>query len=234
MWIFNDGVLQEKILLDLGIKHFCSSKVYGNMLNKENRKILLDKFYISNDKLVTAEQIHGNKIHIVEINNIGNCVRKTDGLISNIKGIPLGIFTADCVPVFIVYKSYNKKLDTVIGLIHAGWRGILNSIIEKSINCLKSNYKLIKEEMKNIFIALGPHICGECYYFGNTIGKKFGKNYNNGKVNLANEIKDRLIKIGILEQKIFICNECTFHNHDMLFSYRRGDIKERMLSLITL
>ena len=61
-------------------------------------------------------QIHSNIVH--KVSRISNKKLKGDSLITNKKGIALGILTADCAPI-LIYDPVNN----FISAIHAGWRG---------------------------------------------------------------------------------------------------------------
>jgi len=205
MWTIEENLVYCKIFSEYGIKNFTTTKELSDMADIDNRNKILESLKIDPEFLVTAEQIHSNKVHYVRRENFGNKIDGVDGLITDIKDIPLGILTADCVPVFVVDK--NKKR---IGLIHCGRKGLEEGIIENGVD--------VFENPQDIEVALGPHICPECY-----------------PVNLSGEIVKRLKSKGVREKNIYLVDLkrfCTFHNSDLFFSYRRGDKNSRMISVI--
>ena len=105
------------------------------------------------------EQVHGNKVEIIsKTPRIGNRLivfKKTDGIITNLKGVLLTIRTADCLPVFLIES---KK--RYIGLIHAGFKGTQSRITEKAVLLMLNKLGC---ESKNITAAIGPSI-GPCCY----------------------------------------------------------------------
>ena len=71
-------------------------------------------------------QIHSNKIFYIK--KIKKKKLTGDGLITNQKGIALGILTADCIPI-LIYDNKQK----IIAAIHVGWKGIYRNIVSNVI-----------------------------------------------------------------------------------------------------
>ncbi|MYB63575.1 peptidoglycan editing factor PgeF [Candidatus Poribacteria bacterium] len=155
-----------------------------------------------------------------------------DALISNRTGETLGIFTADCVPIFI--------LDTAtpaIGIAHAGWRGTIARIAAKTITAMNTTFG---SHTKNCRIYLGASIQKCCYTVSTELVNQFTDNFGNDV-----KIEDRLclhtanIKqlcdIGIQPESIFTSPYCTSCNTDLFYSHRaEGGQTGRMLSFIQL
>lgn len=151
-----------------------------------------------------------------------------DGLITNIPGIILSTFHADCPPVFFI--DTKKK---AIGLSHSGWKGTKGEIAARTIEAMTKEYGT---DPKDLICAVGPSICGECYEIGEDVAEEFSENYTqeelerekilvpypNGKYRLYlwNAIKYTLIKSGVRADNIFITDICTRCNPDLLFSHR--------------
>ena len=92
------------------------------------------KIKCNEKNLILLNQIHSNKFHLV--NNIKKLKSKKiklkgDAMITDSKGIALGILTADCAPIFI----YDSKLK-IISAVHSGWKGSLKGITEKVLDFL--------------------------------------------------------------------------------------------------
>jgi hypothetical protein len=82
--------------------------------------------------LFTAQQIHGNKIAIVERSSCGPPTREfpaCDGIITNQRGVALGVCVADCCAVYIVDPK-----TPAIGLAHSGRKGTELGVVTKAIN----------------------------------------------------------------------------------------------------
>lgn len=209
MWFDSNGLLYNEKLQELGIKHFITTKLLGDMSDENLRMNLLKSQKINPEKLVTAEQIHSNKVYFATTKDIGKKIPGADALITETLEIPIGIFTADCVPVFIVEEKGRERGSEGrrIGLVHAGWRGIKSGIIESVLSFFN-----------NPIVVLGPHICKNCY-----------------SIDLEAEIISTLKTKHISEGNIYlpdINKFCTYHNPELFYSYHRGDKTNRMLSII--
>lgn len=221
MWIEKDGILQEESLLKLGIRHFCTIKSCRNMRDEINRRKLFEKLKLNHASLVTAGQIHDNVVYLVGTSEQGQRISGVDGLIAETEGIPLGIFTADCVPLFVAEAKQKK-----IGLLHIGWRGLAKGIVENGINKF--------DDIETLIVGIGPHICEKCYTVGEDVMAEFPKSIKGGKLDLTGEIKLRLLALGIQEKNIYAYEGCTYHEQDRFYSYRRGDQDSRILSVMML
>jgi len=187
---------------------------------------LSKKLKIKNFNTVLLEQIHSNNILYADTSGF---YKNHDGIIlsSTSNLIPV-IVTADCIPMFI----YDKVTGSY-GLIHCGWRGVVDSIHIKALDgFIKRNSKI-----NDINIYLGPSIQGCCYEIGDDIISKFNKdsiNHKNHKkyLNLFKEISSGFIQVGLDEKNINYSNICTYENN-ACYSYRRnGHSKGRMYSMM--
>ena len=92
----------------------------------KNLKIISKKMRVENKKLVLMHQTHSNKVIEIKKNNYKKKLC-CDAIITRLKGIALGVVTADCVPILL----YDKK-NKIIGSIHAGWKGAFSGIIKNT------------------------------------------------------------------------------------------------------
>lgn len=192
----------EEELKKSGVKNFSSTASLGDMKSEKNRKNLLRK-YFGSDIIICGEQVHGDNIRIVTGNDAGKILPRTDGLITQEKGIILAVFTADCLPVFIF-----DKIKKIIGLVHAGRVGLEKLIIKKAIDIFVKNFG---SSPLDIYAAIGPHICKQCY-----------------NADLDATAEEQLKKTGVY--KISNSNVCTYTGD--FFSYRRNKTDKRMMSLM--
>ncbi|AOY77416.1 peptidoglycan editing factor PgeF [Clostridium formicaceticum] len=197
------------------------------------------------ENLVLADQIHRDEIKLVTIEDRGKgifCEKDysgVDGLITNVSGIALMTYHADCVPLLFV-----DPIKKVIAASHAGWRGTALKIGQKTVE------KMIKKfecRVEDITVAIGPSIGKCCYEVSNEVVKEFNTNFTytsniafpntEGKYMLdlweANRIS--LKEIGVLDRNIFIANMCTACNTDLFYSHRKEKgLTGRMASVIEL
>ncbi len=129
----------------------------------KNRIIALKKIGLNKKKLIIPNQIHSNKVKIVDERSISKNIN-ADGLLTQSNKIVLGILTADCAPIFFFDCKKN-----IISAIHTGWRGAKNGIIKNAI-------KLMLEcgsKLNNIISCIGPCIGKESYKVNNDFVSKF-------------------------------------------------------------
>ena len=155
-----------------------------------------------------------------------------DALISAQQGETLGIFTADCVPIFILDVA-----SPAIGIAHAGWRGTLARIAAKTLAEMKAQFGTFAE---NCLIHLGPSIQKCCYTVSpdliSQFVKHFGQAVHNG-LNLSLQTANlcQLVDVGITSDSISISPFCTACCTDNFYSHRaEGGQTGRMFSFIQL
>jgi len=112
----------------------------------ENRKVL--RGLLSQAEPIFMNQVHGNEV--VEVDELTVSPISADALVTRKAGLPLTVLSADCLPILIQGKS-------VAGVIHAGRKGILNGVIERTISKIRTFTDAQLEA------TIGPAICGICY-----------------------------------------------------------------------
>lgn len=216
------------------------SHLFSTRLGWNQEKLFEDLSHILNiplDNIFSGKQVHGTEIAVIDhLDKID--IGEKDGLITNLKGVVLSTYHADCVPIY--YYDSDKA---VIGMAHAGWKGTLNninqSIIEKMTELYGSN-------PYNIKVGIGPSIGPCCYEIGHDVMDLFKDKYpENGDIFTLKEEKiyldlwkvneKNLLNLGIKKENIYLSEECTSCNVDKLYSYRReSGTKNRMIGAITL
>lgn len=173
--------------------------------------------------LTSNIQIHSDIVNTIDYLNIGD-KNEGDALVTNLKNVPLLIFTADCVPVAIIDKKGKS-----IGLAHAGWKGTYSEIAKKTIDKMKELYNS-KEE--NLICIIGPSIGECCYEVSEELYNKFKSKFNSNEevlyskknesyyLNLQNINKNILKNCGVKIENIIDLNICTNCNADKFHSYR--------------
>ncbi len=142
-----------------------------------------------------------------------------DGVITNLRGVEIGIRTADCAPVALVGEEW-------IGVVHVGWRGLHAGILERAIE------KLLPRE-RDIFAFVGPCAKGCCYEVGREFLELFpGYVFERGEklyMDMQESVIKRLKNLGI--NRIGFVERCTVCSPD-LPSYRRNRTEERILTSV--
>ena len=129
----------------------------------KNLSLVSNKMKISLNRLYLMHQTHSNKVLIINKRNKDLKKFKSDALITKLKGVALGVVTADCVPI-ILYDVKNQ----IIACIHAGWKGASSGIIENTFK----KFKKINSKNK-IFASIGPCIGKKSYEVDIDFYKKF-------------------------------------------------------------
>jgi len=196
----------------------------GSKDNKKNiNKNLIfvsDKMGVTKNKLILMHQTHSNKVIEIKKDNYKKKI-KADAIITKMKGIALGVMTADCVPI-ILYDVKNE----IIGCVHAGWKGAYLDIIKKTINKIKK-----KNSNNLIYACVGPCIGQKNYEVDLVFFKKFikssiknkkyftSKNNNKKFFNLRKFVTDKLLKHRVKVDQVF---RDTYAQKSNFFSYRRS------------
>lgn len=159
-------------------------------------------------------------------------IKPGDALVSAQRGVALGIFTADCVPVFILDRA-----TPAIGIAHAGWRGTLAQVAVNALARMKTRFGTIAG---NCIIHLGPSIQECCYTVSPELITQFaahlGSTVHDGKhLSLQTPNIRQLVEAGVPADAISVSPFCTACCTDKFYSYRaEGGITGRMLSFIEL
>jgi len=192
-----------------------SQTVYKNHLNYAN--------YLNYDinRLVHMNQVHGNKVIIIDKQSDLNSIPQCDALITQETDIPLMVMVADCIPI-LVYDPIQK----VIAVIHAGRAGVFNKIIVETINIMSKNFKT---KARDLNIVLGPSIRSCCYEVGEEVKRQAYKldynyaiksNKSSLTLDLISIIQKQLTELNTDRTKIEIFPYCTSCRTDLFFSYR--------------
>ncbi|MBT3591019.1 MAG: peptidoglycan editing factor PgeF [Candidatus Marinimicrobia bacterium] len=213
----------------VGLKAVFSNR---NTLSNEgvhDRIVFSELIGLNPKNLVIPKQTHSSNYFVCE--SPGN-YPDTDAVISINKHVVLSMQVADCIPIFIV--DIEKKYTA---LIHAGWRGLVTNIIQKTIKQMFQHGC----ETKNIKIVLGPSIKSCCFEVSDDVIHQFSqsiitRNRNKkGKywVDLLALAKKQLSELSINDANIYVDQNCTSCEIDHFHSYRRDGMKAgRMLALI--
>lgn len=210
---------------------------------RKNRVLFCEAIHLDPHKLVTAEQVHSDQVLLVDESYAGkgatdyiDAIKGTDALITNCVNLPLMLFFADCVPVLIV-----DPIQQAIGISHAGWKGTMDKIAQKTILSMRENFGT---QSQDCFVGIGPSI-GQCCYdvtqevaeqFSETFGKDSAKILkpfaHKWKLDLwaANQLQ--LEEIGVCADKIEACNICTACNAKLFFSYRADYAKTGRIAAV--
>jgi polyphenol oxidase len=163
---------------------------------------------------------------------------KGDAAVSNARNEVLVVMTADCLPVLLTNQA-----GSVVGIAHAGWRGLLDGVLEETVNELIALEP--RSRPQDLLAWLGPAIGPESFEVGTDVYELFLKSGlhdvtqsfipigdSPGKylADLYQLARDRLLSVGV--KGIYGGDLCTVKDAERFFSYRRDGITGRFASLI--
>lgn len=174
-----------------------------------------------------------NQVHGVDVIEVGESVQSTpsaDGSYTNKKHQVCCVMTADCLPVL-----FCNSQGTQVAAIHAGWRGLLDGILEVAINKFHPNDR--------VYAYLGPAIGPSSFEVGEEVKEAFINTDSGVHVafqpsvvpskwlaDLYELARSRLRSVGVTD--VYGGEHCTFIEAERFFSYRRDGQTGRMASCI--
>ncbi len=222
---------------------------YEDALARQNYIALGQQLGIVPEDMVKSKQTHTDIVKVVGRENGGDGILRLldesqpyDGLITNEKNLLLCTVEADCVPVY-----FYDPVKEVIAMVHSGWKGTVKKISEVTIKKMESSFGCRPQDL---LVAIGPHICKDCYEVGQDVFEEFSrsfespdlqkifiqKNQEKYLLNLQEAVKLTLTGNGVPASNIFSAGVCTLHSKIQGYSfcsYRRTKSKtERMLTAI--
>ena len=197
----------------------------------ENRKIIKEQLNFPNEPC-WLDQVHGT--NVMTLKGSAPLITKADAFYTNKKNIVGVVLTADCLPVLITNDT-----GTEIAVAHAGWKGLLNGVIEETV-------KQFTSAPQTLHVWLGPAIGPEQFEVGDDVREGF---LNEGtvtsdKVKQAFKVKSEqkwLADIYLLaRQRLEILGVenisggdfCTVTESEKFYSFRRDGPTGRMASFI--
>ena len=184
------------------------------------------------DDLVMPRQTHSCNVALIDENSrVADIDRQeallegVDGLVTRLRGVVIGVNTADCVPIVLADDQAG-----VIAVAHAGWRGTVNRIARNVVETMCQQ----GAQVDRIQVTMGPSICQECFEVGEEVVDAFRlanfdlaailmRHPDTGKahIDLRAANRDTLIAIGIPEDHIVVSSHCSRCEHERFFSARR-------------
>lgn len=199
---------------------------------RENYRRISSALGFEPKDIVTSDQTHTANVRVITEKDRGNGITRprpytdVDGMVTNVPGLVLATFYADCVPLYFI-----DPVHRAVGLSHSGWRGTAAGIGLATVKSMQENYGSRPED---IYGAIGPSICQDCYEVSRDVILEFQKSFSeeiwpclfyekeNGKyqLNLWEANRQIFLGAGILPEHISMPGICTCCNPEFLFSHR--------------
>ncbi len=214
---------------------------------RENYRRMAAALGVDVNRMVLSHQTHTTNVRRVTEEDAGKGVVRerdytdVDGLITNVPGITLVTFYADCVPLYFV-----DPVRRAIGLSHSGWRGTVNRMGRVTVEAMG---KAFGSDPKDIVACIGPSICRDCYEVGPEVAEAFENAFEPAKHSEILEEKPDgkflmdlwranaivMEEAGILPERIHVTDICTHCNPELLYSHRRtGERRGNLCAFLSL
>lgn len=177
-------------------------------------------------KLAACWQVHGREVLVArEREDPRFESERCDALATNLRGLLLGVKTADCVPVLL-----GDAKSGACAAVHAGWRGTLAGIVGRALVTLREEFGT---EASDVRAALGPAALGCCYEVGPDVVEPFRAKFEDADslfkptgegralVDLHEANRRQLIAAGVAPGRVHALPLCTMCRPDLFFSYRQ-------------
>ena len=176
-------------------------------------------------KLAACWQVHGSDVLVVRSADDPRSEReRCDALATNLRGVLLGVKTADCVPLIL-----GDARTGACAAVHAGWRGTLAGIVRQALARLREEFGTDPSDVR---AAVGPAALGCCYEVGAEVVEAFREKLDDADslftptheghalVDLHEANRRQLVESGVAFDRVHLLPLCTMCRTDLFFSYR--------------
>ena len=184
------------------------------------------------DDLVMPRQTHSCRVAVIDeafcamdIDKQEAALEGVDALVTSLKGVVIGVNTADCVPIALTDSQAG-----IIAVAHAGWRGTVGRIAQITVDEMVRN----GANTHRIQATMGPSICQDCFEVGDEVVDAFSKaNFDldtivkrhtvTGKAHIDLRVANQavLMAAGVPAGNIILSQHCSRCEPDCFFSARR-------------
>lgn len=202
---------------------------------RENYRRVCAALEMEMEKLVFSCQVHRDVVRPVTLEDVGKGLDRpvdyeADGLITDVPGITLVVFGADCATILL-----SDPIRRVIAAVHAGWRGTALGIVSRAVESMVRDYGC---ERKNILAAIGPCISQCCFETGQEVPQAMTEALGEDALPYLKAVEDGksyvdlkglnalwLNRSGVLTTNIDISPDCTLCHPEKYWSHRytRGE-----------
>jgi YfiH family protein len=203
----------------------------------ENRAIVSQILGFEPEAFTLAGQIHGSAVAVVRSHDRGkgaviedDALRGTDAMITNESDVPLAVLIADCAAL-----SFYDPGKNVIGIAHAGWKGTLGRIAERTVEAMTAAYG---SHPADILAGVSPSV-GVCHYevgvdVADAYRRVFGDEAagfvsedppGSHRLDLSEANTRQLLKAGVSADRIETSGFCTVCTPELFYSYRRDGVR---------
>jgi purine-nucleoside/S-methyl-5'-thioadenosine phosphorylase / adenosine deaminase len=209
------------------VRAFVTTRAFGDMCKGAAGRERLRAFLPAEP--LWLHQVHGTQVHDAHLARSGGAVLEGDSFVLRGPGPVCAIQAADCMPVLLASDG-----GEVVGLAHAGWRGLAAGVIEATLQAMDV-------APQRLVAWLGPAIGPRVYEVGDEVRDAFlerdaaasaafvAVRSHHWLLDLYAIARQHLARAGITQ--IFGGTLCTYSDRERFFSFRRDRTSERMAAL---
>ncbi len=198
---------------------------------KQNHTLVQAQFKQPNE-IIYMHQIHSDQV--CEVGHLDG-IATADSLISKQKNKILMVMVADCMPLL-----FFDPVQGGIAAIHAGRKGAFLNIVSETLKQMQQRFR---SDVKDIRVAIGPHIGSCCYEIGSEVveeaktlklAEMVDKREASYYLDIYAIVLKQLSEAGIKQAHIERHNICTACHTESFFSYRKEGTTGRFCGVIML
>lgn len=214
----------------------------GDMLENiaRNKAIAASACDCPIEDIVIVNQVHSNGVLRLDEETLRSYDKPVDAdaIITDRPNVPIGILTADCMPI-LLYDPVKKA----VGAVHAGWKGTVKGVAVAAVETMTASFGSRPEDLR---AAIGPHIRACCLKvkedvraefvkaFG-SINKLFHADADGLRLDLRAANLSQLVGAGLKSDHVVTVAPCTSCHNNLFYSYRKEEGRTgRQLSYIML
>ncbi|MDQ6724682.1 MAG: polyphenol oxidase family protein [Actinomycetota bacterium] len=233
----SQGGIALRVPLSLSSAHVaCTGRAEGDMGHGGKYVVIVDPEVAARRRAVVdlpwtwLRQVHGDRVVRVDSPGAGSATR-ADAAVTSQPGVALAVFGADCAPVALASP------EGIIGVAHAGWRGVTAGVIEATVAAM---HAMGASEVEAV---VGPCIHPGCYEFGtddlDAVAARLGDGVRattaDGRpaLDLPAACRAALTNAGVHDDKVHDVGVCTSCSPDH-FSWRARSDQQRQAMVVWL
>ena len=200
---------------------FCPTEHGGNNPEDAGKDVEKLRGLLGIDNVVVPHQNHGDRIVRIDDACQHPSLEGVDALVTDSRGICLGVLTADCVPILL-----SDPVRHVVAAVHSGWRGTVKRILSKAVVFMREEYGSCPSDIEAV---IGPCIGLDAFEVGQEVYDAFDEAafamediavmYDKWHIDLRKACLMQMESLGV--EKILTTEICTFTSHNDWFSARR-------------
>lgn len=202
---------------------------------RRRREALETDLGVAPGSTLYLNQVHGTTVADADRGQHGT-VPTADAAVS-VRGRPLAVMVADCVPVALVGTDPGDSQVCVTAVAHAGRNGLLDGVLESTVSAMRSRGAVL------IQAVVGPSVCGGCYEVPEAMaaqsearspGVRSVTSWGTASLDLPVAAVQRLQDLGVEVHRPQSQDDpaCTIENHE-LSSHRRDPSSGRIVGVVT-